>query len=79
MSTKYEFLNVAYTEALRIINLKHLEMYKEKIAELKKEKEIWKQRLAYIDLPYQSVISAFSTAYEALKVARNVAGVDSAT
>lgn len=76
---KKDFSNVAHTEALLIINLKHLEMHEEKVVELKKVKEIWKQRLTYIGLPHQSVISTFSTAYESWKMARPVASGDSAT
>ena len=79
MLTKKNFLNVAHIEAMLIINLKHLEMHEENMTELKKEKEIQKQRLAYIGLPHQSVTSAFSTAYEAWKATRSVAGVDGAT
>ena len=77
-SAKQNFSNVAHTEAMLIINLKHLEMHEEKVAELKKIKEVWKQRFAYIGLPHQSVISAFSAAYETWKMAKGVASGDSA-
>jgi hypothetical protein len=57
-----------------IINTRHLEMQEEKIAELKKTKEIWKQRLTYIGLPHQSIISAFSTTYGAWKTVKKPTG-----
>ena len=68
---------MAHTEAMLIINSKHLEMHEEKVAELKKIKEIWKQRFTYIGLPHQSVISAFSAAYETWKTAKGTASGDS--
>ena len=49
-------------------------MQEEKIAELKKVKKIWKQQLTYIGLPHQSIISAFSTTYEAWKAAKKPTG-----
>ena len=76
---KKDFSNMAHTEAMLIINLKHLEMPEEKVAELKKMKEIWKQRFTYIGLPHQSVISTFSTTYETWKMAKGVASGDNAT
>ena len=79
MPAKQDFSNVVHTEAMLIINLKHLEMHEEKFFELKKVKEIWKQRLAYIGLPHQSVISAFLNAYESWKTTRGATGGDSAT
>ena len=74
---RQDFSNVAHTEAMLIINSKHLEMHEEKVVELKKIKEIWKQRFAYIGLPHQSVISAFSAAYETWKTTKNTASRDS--
>ena len=76
---KQDFSNVAHIEAMLIINLKHLEMHEEKAAELKRMKEIWKQRLVYIGLPHQSIIFAFSTTYEMWKMAKGEIGGDSAT
>ena len=69
---------MAHIEAMLIINLKHLEMHEEKVAKMKKIKEVWKQRFAYISLPHQSVISAFSVAYETWKTVKGVASGDSA-
>ena len=77
MPVRQDFSNVAHTEAMLIINLKHLEMHEEKVVELKKIKEVWKQRFAYIGLPHQSVISAFSASYETWKMAKGMASGDS--
>ena len=77
--TKQDFSNVAHTEAMLVINLKHLEMHEEKVAELKKVKEIRKEWFSYIGLPHQSIISSFLTAYEMWKVVRNMASGDGAT
>ena len=76
---KQDLSNVAHNEAILIINLKHLEMHEEKVVELKKMKEIWKQRFAYISFPHQSVISAFSTAYETWKMVKGMASGDKTT
>ena len=70
---------MAHIEAMLIINSKHLEMHEEKVSELKKIKEIWKQRFAYIGLPHQSVILAFSAAYETWKTAKDTASGESTT
>ena len=70
---------MAYTEAMVIINLKHLEMHEDKVVDLKKENEIQKQQFTFIGLPHQSIISSFLTTYEAWKVARNVASGNGAT
>lgn len=64
MPAKQDFSNMAHTEAMLIINQKHLEIREEKVVELKRVKEIWKQRLAYIGLPYLSIIFSFLTTYE---------------
>ena len=37
---KKDFLNITHVEAMLIINQKHLEMHKGKIAKLKREKEV---------------------------------------
>lgn len=73
---RHNFSNVAHIEAMLIINLKHLEMHEEKVIELKREKEVLKRRIAYIDLPHQSVILAFTTAYETWKAERTAIGAD---
>lgn len=61
--TTGDFSKVARIEMMLIVCSDHLEVHKEKVAQVNMDKEVWKKRIQHISLPYFQVILNFSATH----------------
>lgn len=54
---------IAKIESLLFLCIRHLDSHSDKVAQVHWEKEVWKQRMAHVGLPHNTIIQHFATAH----------------